>query len=90
MYGCYMFQACYEFLSASNEWEVKDSFKHFFLSSQTLFIVGGFCGLLGGATPGKYFVGISVLSAESVELIDIDDRGERVRVAPGMNPGWWR
>ncbi|XP_031566931.1 protein FAM8A1-like [Actinia tenebrosa] len=57
---------------------------------ETLFIVGGFYGILGGATPGKYFVGILVLSAETVELIDIDDRGEKVRVVPGMNPGWWR
>jgi hypothetical protein len=60
------------------------------LCLQTFFIVGGFYGIFGGATPGKYFVGISVLSADIVELIDIDDGGEKVRVVPGRNPGWWR
>jgi len=55
------------------------------------FLVGGFYGDLGGATPGKHLVGLSVLAADSVEVIDNNIlEGEKVRILPGENPGWWR
>ncbi|KAK3738853.1 hypothetical protein QZH41_015057 [Actinostola sp. cb2023] len=58
---------------------------------EMFFLVGGFYGDLGGATPGKHLVGLSVLAADSVEVIDNNIlEGEKVRILPGENPGWWR
>jgi len=55
------------------------------------FLVGGFYGDLGGATPGKHIVGLAVMAADQVDLLEnnlVD--GEKVRLVPAENPGWWR
>lgn len=52
--------------------------------------MGGLSGSVGGATPGKYLMGLSAIASDSVTTIVTDVEGEKVRIMPGGNLGFWR
>ena len=57
---------------------------------QVFFLMGGLSGSVGGATPGKYLMGLSAIASDSVTTIVTDVEGEKVRIMPGGNLGFWR
>lgn len=52
--------------------------------------MGGLGGSVGGATPGKYLMGLSAIASDSVTTILTDAEGKKVRIMPGGNLGFWR
>jgi len=52
--------------------------------------MGGLHGSVGGATPGKYFMGLSAVATDHISTVETDADGERVRIQPGGNLGFWR
>lgn len=57
---------------------------------EVLFLMGGLNGSIGGATPGKYLMGLSAVASDSITTVSIDAAGEKVRIVPGGNLGFWR
>ena len=62
----------------------------FFCYYKVFFLMGGLHGSVGGATPGKYLMGLSVVSTDHISLVVAAPAGERVRIEPGGNLGFWR
>lgn len=52
--------------------------------------MGGLHGSIGGATPGKYLMGLSAVATDHITTVATDPDGERVRIIPGGNLGFWR
>ena len=52
--------------------------------------MGGLHGSMGGATPGKYFMGLSVVSTDHISTVAQDPHSTRVRIMPGGNLGFRR
>lgn len=52
--------------------------------------MGGLHGSVGGATPGKYLMGLSVIATDSISTVATNPAGDRVRIIPGGNLGFWR
>lgn len=57
---------------------------------EVLFLMGGLHGSIGGATPGKYLMGLSAVATDHITTVATDPDGERVRIIPGGNLGFWR
>ncbi|XP_068736846.1 uncharacterized protein [Montipora capricornis] len=57
---------------------------------EVVFLMGGLNGSIGGATPGKYLMGLSAVASDSITTVSIDAAGEKVRIVPGGNLGFWR
>ncbi|XP_074607909.1 protein FAM8A1-like [Acropora palmata] len=57
---------------------------------EVFFLMGGLGGSVGGATPGKYLMGLSAIASDSVTTILTDAEGKKVRIMPGGNLGFWR
>lgn len=57
---------------------------------EVFFLMGGLHGSVGGATPGKYFMGLSAVATDHISTVATDADGERVRIQPGGNLGFWR
>lgn len=52
--------------------------------------MGGLHGSVGGATPGKYLMGLSVVATDYITTVAAGPDGDRVRIEPGGNLGFWR
>ena len=52
--------------------------------------MGGLHGSVGGATPGKYLMGLSVVATDHITTVAADPAGDKVRIVPGGNLGFWR
>ena len=52
--------------------------------------MGGLHGSVGGATPGKYLMGLSIVATHHISLVAHAPAGDRVRIEPGGNLGFWR
>lgn len=52
--------------------------------------MGGLHGSVGGATPGKYLMGLSVIATDNISTVATNPAGDRVRIIPGGNLGFWR
>lgn len=52
--------------------------------------MGGLHGSVGGATPGKYLMGLSIVATDHISLVAHAPAGDRVRIEPGGNLGFWR
>lgn len=52
--------------------------------------MGGLHGSVGGATPGKYLMGLSIVATDHIRLVIHAPAGDRVRIEPGGNLGFWR
>ena len=52
--------------------------------------MGGLHGSVGGATPGKYLMGLSVVATYHITTVATSPDGEKVRIVPGGNLGFWR
>ena len=53
--------------------------------------MGGLHGSVGGATPGKYLMGLSVVATETITTtVAPGFDGDRVRIEPGGNLGFRR
>ena len=63
---------------------------HAVVNLKVFFLMGGLHGSIGGATPGKYFMGLSAVATDHITTVATDVDGERVRIVPGGNLGFWR
>lgn len=52
--------------------------------------MGGLHGSVGGATPGKYLMGLSIVATDRISWVAHVPAGDRVRIEPGGNLGFWR
>lgn len=57
---------------------------------EVFFLMGGLHGSVGGATPGKYLMGLSIVATDHISLVVHAPAGDRVRIEPGGNLGFWR
>ncbi|RMX47770.1 hypothetical protein pdam_00011793 [Pocillopora damicornis] len=57
---------------------------------EVFFLMGGLHGSVGGATPGKYLMGLSVVATETITTVAPGFDGDRVRIEPGGNLGFRR
>ena len=57
---------------------------------KVFFLMGGLHSSVGGATPGKYLMGLSVVATETITTVAPGLDGDRVRIEPGGNLGFRR
>lgn len=57
---------------------------------EVFFLMGGLHGSVGGATPGKHLMGLSVVATETITTVAPGFDGDRVRIEPGGNLGFRR
>lgn len=58
---------------------------------EVFFLTGGLYGSTGGATPGKFLMGLTVIAGDHVETFElVPGSEEKVRIHPGGHLGLWR
>lgn len=57
---------------------------------EVFFLMGGLHGSVGGATPGKYLLGLSIVATETITTVAPGQDDVRVRIEPGGNLGFRR